>query len=338
MASSNGSPGIRAAVTAVAHHVPPTVRDNHYFEGRLETNDEWIRTRTGIVERRFAEGEGTSDLLLPAARRCLAQRGVTPEEVDVIIVATITPDRVCPSTAAVLQRKLGAWNAWGYDLAAACSGFVYGLVTAAKLVEGGAARKVLLCGADVMTSIIDPQDRNTAVLFGDGGGAVLVEPSDDPEVGVLDSLCRMNGAGEESLMVPAGGSRMPATPATVAERKHFVVQDGATVFKAAVSGMAEVSLTLMERNGLQADDIAWFVPHQANIRILQSVAKRLGFTDDQVMVNLDRFGNTTGGTIPICLSELHERRAVRYGDTVLLAAFGAGFTMGSVLMRWGIHP
>lgn len=334
--TTNNQEQVRACITATAHYAPPRVVENSFFEDRLETTDEWIRTRTGIEQRRMASEGGTSDLIVPAALEAIEARGITPDDIDCIIVATITPDRMCPSTAAAVQRKIGALNAWGFDLSAACSGFIYGLVTAAKLVETGAANRVLLCGADLMTSIIDPEDRNTAILFGDGGGVVIVERSDDPEVGVIDSICRMEGRGEDSLYIPAGGSLMPATPETVAARQHFVIQDGATVFKAAVSGMAEVTAAVMARNDLTAEDIAWFVPHQANIRILQSVAKRLNFDHEKVMVNLNRYGNTTGGTIPLCISEWHAKGLLQYGDRMVLSSFGAGFTMGSILLRWAI--
>ncbi|HET7273736.1 MAG TPA: beta-ketoacyl-ACP synthase III [Longimicrobiaceae bacterium] len=337
MSRNTGGPvAARACITATAHYAPPNVVENSFFEGHLETTDEWIRTRTGIEERRMATSGGTSDLIVPAALEALEARGLSPSDIDCIIVATITPDRLCPSTAAAVQRKIGALTAWGFDLSAACSGFIYGVVTAAKLVESGAARRVLLCGADLMTSIIDPEDRNTAILFGDGGGVVIIEASDDPEIGIIDSCLRMDGRGEDSLFIPAGGSRMPATAETVANRQHYVLQDGPTVFKAAVSGMSEVTATVMRRNDLTADDIDWFVPHQANIRILQSVGKRLGFEPERVMLNLNRYGNTTGGTIPLCLSEWNAAGRIEHGDRLLLSSFGAGFTMGSVYLRWAI--
>jgi 3-oxoacyl-[acyl-carrier-protein] synthase-3 len=326
----------KAAITATGHYVPPDVFPNAWFEQRLDTTDAWIRSRTGIAERHFALEGGTSDLAVPAARRCLEMRGIAPAAVDCIIVATMTPDRLCPSTAAVVQRKLGATNAWGFDLAAACSGFVYGVVTAAKLVESGAARRVLLCGADRMSTVIDPKDRATAVLFGDGAGAVLIEATEDDGVGILGHVCHMDGDGEQALYIPAGGSVMPTSAESIAARRHYVVQEGAAVFKAAVVGMAEVTEELLKRCELHLDDIAWMVPHQANRRIIESVAKRLGLPLDRVVINLDRFGNTVGGTIPIGLSEWNALGRFNYGDRIVLSAFGAGYTSGSVYLRWAM--
>ena len=327
---------MRAAITATGHYLPPDVYPNTYFERQLDTTDAWIRSRTGIAERRFASTGGTSDLIVPAARRCLDTRGISPAAVDCIIVATMTPDRLCPSTAAVVQRKLGAIHAWGFDLAAACSGFVYGLIVATKLIESGAARRVLLCGADRMSSVVNPEDRATAVLFGDGAGTVLIEPVEDELVGILDHVCHMNGEGESSLYIPAGGSVEPANAASVAERRHHVVQDGPAVYKAAVIGMAEVTEEILKRNDVTVADLAWLVPHQANRRIIEAVAKRLGLGLDRVIINLDRYGNTVGATIPIALSEWNERGRFAYGDRIALSAFGAGFTAGSVYLRWAI--
>jgi 3-oxoacyl-[acyl-carrier-protein] synthase-3 len=325
---------MRAAITATGHYLPPDVYPNAYFERQLDTTDAWIRSRTGITERRFASGGGTSDLIVPAARRCLDTRGISPAAVDCIIVATMTPDRLCPSTAAVVQRKLGAINAWGFDLAAACSGFVYGLIVATKLVESGAARRVLLCGGDRMSSVVNPEDRTTAVLFGDGAGTVLIEPVEDESVGILDYVCHMNGEGEASLYIPAGGSVEPAGAASVEEKRHYVVQDGPAVYKAAVIGMAEVTEEILKRNDMTAADLAWLVPHQANGRIIEAVAKRLGLDLDRVIINLDRYGNTVAATIPIALSESNEYGRFAHGDRVVLSAFGAGFTAGSVFLRW----
>jgi 3-oxoacyl-[acyl-carrier-protein] synthase-3 len=327
---------MKAAITAVAHHVPPDVYDNVWFESKIDTTDEWITTRTGIRERHFAFEGGLTDILLPAAQKVLAQRGLTPEDIDVIIVATITGDRVFPSSAAILQRKLGATNAWGFDLAGACSGFLYALVTAAKMVESGAAKRLLLLGGDKMSSILNFEDRTTCVLFGDGGGAVLIEPSEEEGFGVLDHVLRMDGRGEDFLHQPAGGSLRPPSVESVQNREHYVYQEGQTVFKSAVKGMADVSYEIMERNKLTADDVAWLVPHQANLRIIDATAQRMGLSKDKVMINIDRYGNTTAGTIPICLSELHEFKKVRKGDYVVLSSFGAGYTWGSVLVRWSI--
>ncbi len=326
---------MKAAITAVAHNTPETVYDNTWFAERLDTSDEWITTRTGIRERHFGFGIGLTDILLPAAKSVLEQRNLQPSDVDCIIVCTVTADRVFPAAASMLQAKLGAMNAWGFDLAAACSGFLYGVVTAAKLVESGAVRNVLLCGGDMMSSILNFDDRTTCVLFGDGGGAVLIEPSTDG-TGIIDHVLRMDGNGEKHLHMVAGGSLKPATVETVNNREHFVFQEGQAVFKSAVKGMADVSYEIMERNNLTGDDVAWLVPHQANLRIIDATAQRMGLTKEKVVVNIDRYGNTTAGTIPICLSELHQQGKVKAGDNVILASFGAGYTWGAVLLRWSI--
>jgi 3-oxoacyl-[acyl-carrier-protein] synthase-3 len=328
---------MRAAITATGSYVPPDVYTNAHFTAHLETTDEWIRSRTGIVERRFAKDGGTSDLAVEAARRCLDARGVSAATVDSIVVATMTPDRPLPSTAAIVQRKLKAANAWGFDVAAACSGFVYALIAATKLVESGAVKRALVCGADRMSTVIDPTDRATAVLFGDGAGAVLVEPVDDDSVGILDHVCAMDGEGEEALYIPSGGSLRPPSGETIAAREHFVVQDGPAVFKAAVNGMTDITASILARNRLGGDVIDWLVPHQANRRIIEAVAKRLGFDLEKVVVNLDRFGNTVAATIPLGLAELHERGKLAYGDRVVLSAFGAGYTAGAVYLRWAIR-
>jgi 3-oxoacyl-[acyl-carrier-protein] synthase III len=327
---------MRAAITATGHHVPPDVYPNSYFEQHLDTTHEWIQSRTGIAERRFAATGATSDLIVPAAQHCLERRGIAAAALDCVIVATMTPDRPCPSTAAIVQRKLGAVNAWGFDLAAACSGFVYGLVVATKMVEAGTARSILLCGADRMSSIVDSQDRATAVLFGDGAGVVLVEATEDESVGILDHVCHMDGDGEAALYVPAGGSAQPASHDSVNRRQHYVVQDGPAVFRAAVSGMADVTQEILKRNDLQQQDIAWLVPHQANRRIIDAVAKRLGIDPNRVVVNLDRYGNTVAATIPIGLSEWNDAGRFAYGDRIVLSAFGAGFTAGSAYLRWAV--
>jgi 3-oxoacyl-[acyl-carrier-protein] synthase-3 len=327
---------MRAAITATGHHVPADVYTNDHFAGRLETTDAWIRSRTGIVERRFAKNGGTSDLAVAAARRCLEARGISAAALDGIVVATMTPDRPLPSTAAIVQRKLGAVNAWGFDVSAACSGFVYALIAVAKLVESGTLRCALVCGADQMSSVIDPLDRATAVLFGDGAGAVLVEPVEDESVGILDHVCFMDGGGEEALYIPSGGSLRPPSADTVAAREHFVVQDGPAVFKAAVTGMAEVTEAILKRNTLDGDDVDWLVPHQANRRIIEAVARRLGFDLAKVVINIDRYGNTVAATIPLGLSELHEQGRLTYGARVVLSAFGAGYTSGAIYLRWAI--
>ena len=326
----------RAGITSTGLFVPADIVTNEHFTAQLDTSDEWIRSRTGIVERRFARDGATSDLAVAAARKCLDVRGIPPAQVDGILVATMTPDRPLPSTAAIVQRKLGAVHAWGFDVAAACSGFVYALITATKLVETGALRCVLVCGADRMSTVINPRDRATAVLFGDGAGAVLVEPIEDDAVGILDHVCFMDGGGEEALYIPSGGSLTPASARTVAGDEHFVVQDGPAVFKAAVTGMAEVTETILKRNALTGDDLEWLVPHQANRRIIEAVAKRLSLDLDRVVINLDRYGNTVAGTIPIGLSELHESGRLAHGDRVVLSSFGAGFTSGAVYLRWAL--
>ena len=328
---------MRAAITATGHHVPPDVYTNDHFATRLDTTDEWIRSRTGIVERRFAKDGATSDLAVAAARRCLEARGIAPAAVDGIVVATMTPDRPLPSTAAIVQRKLGAANAWGFDVSAACSGFIYALITVAKLVESGALRCALVCGADQMSAVVDPLDRATAVLFGDGAGAVLVEPVADDTVGILDHVCFMDGAGEDALHIPSGGSLRPASAESVAAREHFVVQDGPAVFRAAVTGMTDVTEALLKRTGLAGAEVDWLVPHQANRRIIEAVAKRIGFDLARVVINLDRFGNTVAGTIPLGLSELNAQKRLAYGDRVVLTAFGAGFTSGAIYLRWAIR-
>ncbi len=328
---------MKAHITAVAHYVPPDVLDNQWFASFLDTSDEWIRERTGIVERRFLREGATSDMIVPAAQAALEQRNMTPKEIDCIIVCTVTPDQFFPSTAANVQRKLGASNAWGVDLNAACSGFLYGLWVAAKLVESCGARNVLLCGADKMSSIINYEDRTTCVLFGDGAGVVLLEPSDNDSYGILDAIIRMDGEGGRYLYMPAGGSLRPPSLETVANKEHYVHQDGQTVFKAAVVGMAVVSAAIMERNHLEPDDIAWLVPHQANLRIIDATRRRMGLPEEKVIVNIDRYGNTTAATIPICLSELYHDGKLKVGDNLILASFGAGYTWGSLWLRWSLQ-
>ena len=328
---------MKATITSIAHWVPPDVYDNHWFEERLDTSDEWIKTRTGITERHFLGEGGVTDILAPAAKQALERRGLAPEDVECLIVATVTPDRVFPASAAILQRKIGATNAWGFDLAAACSGFLYALVTAAKLVESGAVKNVLLCSGDKMSAILDFQDRSTSVLFGDGGGCVLLESSESDDEGILDHILRMDGKGEEFLHQKAGGSLKPPSIESVTNREHFVYQEGQAVFKSAVKGMADVSYEIMDRNNLSADDVSWLIPHQANLRIIDATANRMGLSKDKVMVNIDRYGNTTAGTIPICLSELYEQRKIKKGDYIVLSSFGAGYTWGSILVRWSME-
>lgn len=328
---------MKAVITAIAHHVPEGVYDNNWFAQKVDTTDEWIRTRTGITERHFAFEGGLTDIIVPAAEAVLKQRGITAEDIDCIIIATVTPDRIFPSSAAILQRKIGAKNAWGFDLAAACSGFLYALVTASKLIESGASKKLLLVGGDKMSTLLNFEDRTTCVLFGDGCGAVILEPSESDEYGVMDHILRMDGNGEQHLYQKAGGSLHPPTIETVTNKEHHIHQEGQAVFKSAVKGMADVSYEIMERNKLTADDVAWLVPHQANLRIIDATAERMGLSKDKVMINIDRYGNTTAGTIPICLSELYQTNKVHKGDYLVLSSFGAGYTWGSVLLRWSLE-
>ena len=324
----------RAAITSVGYYVPPDVYDNHYFESFLETNDQWIRDRTGIIERRFLKDGATSDLAVPAIRQCLERRGIGADEIDCIIVATVTPDMLFPSTACVVQEKIGATKAWGFDLSAACSAFLFALSTGARFIETGVHSKVLVVGADKMSSILNMNDRNTAILFGDGAGAVLLEPTEDESVGLIDFDLHTDGAGGKYLYMTAGGSLAPATLETVAGNQHFVVQDGRTVFKAAVPGMAAAAEAMFKRNNLTSDDIRWLVPHQANLRIIAATAEWVGLSMEKVMVNIDRYGNTTAATIPICLGEWWERGLIDKGDGIVLVTFGAGYTWGGGYLKW----
>ena len=329
-------PPIRAAVTAVSHYAPEKILSNLDLEKMVDTNDEWIRTRTGISERRILEKGGTSDLAVPAIRKLLEQRGIGPEEIDLLVVCTVTPDMFFPPTACVIQEKIGLKNAWGFDLSAACSGFLYGLVTGSQFIESGAYKKVLVVGADKMSAITDYTDRNTCILFGDAAGAVLLEPSEDYESGVMDHVLYCDGSGGEFLYMKGGGSLNPATHETVDKKYHFIYQDGKAVFKVAVVGMADVSAEIMQRNNLTGDDVDWLVPHQANLRIISACADRMEIDMSKVMVNIDRYGNTTAATIPLCLSEWWQNGQLRKGQNLVLSAFGAGYTWGAVWLRWTI--
>jgi 3-oxoacyl-[acyl-carrier-protein] synthase-3 len=314
--------------------VPERIVTNADLEKIVNTNDEWIRSRTGIEQRRWAPpGTATSELALPAARDCLDRRGLDPAELDLIVVATVTPDTLFPATACNLQDKLKARRAWGFDISAACSGFVYALTMGAQFVETGAHDKVLVVGADVMTSILDMQDRTTCVLFGDGAGAVLVEPSED-DTGILDFYHEVDGAGGCHLHMPAGGSARPTTHETVDERMHYIRQDGAYVFKYAVRKFAEASRHLLERNHLVPGDVDLFVAHQANARIIDAASERLGLPESKVVKNIHRYGNTTAATIPLALGTALDEGRLHKGDLVLMASVGAGFTVGSLLLRW----
>jgi len=326
-----------ATITSIAHYLPPDVYPNSYFEKYLETTDEWIQTRSGIKERRFAKEGATSDLIIPAALECIEKRGIDKNEIDTILVATVTPDHMFPNTAAVVQHKLGIKNCWGFDISAACSGFVFAIVTAASLVNSGVSKRVLLCGADKMSSIVNFNDRGQAILFGDGAGVCLIEKSDDDNYGILDQILYIDGAGGQYLKQVAGGSYKPASIESVQNNEHYIYQDGQSVFKAAVIGMADVSVEIMKKNNLTSDDIAWLVPHQANLRIISATADRMGIGKDKVMVNIDKYGNTTAATIPICLSEWHENGKIKKGDNIILASFGAGFTWGAAYLKWNMN-
>lgn len=324
---------ITAAITSVGGYVPEYRLTNQILETFVETNDEWIRTRTGIEERRILKGEGlgTSDLAMGAVQEIFKKRGITPDEIECVIVATVTPDMVFPSTANVLSDKMGMKNAYGFDISAACSGFLYGLTLGASLIESGRYKNVIVVGADKMSSIVDYNDRATCIIFGDGAGAVLLERSKEPN-GIMDSILKSDGSGREFLHMKAGGSLKPASVETVMAREHYVHQEGQSVFKFAVKGMADVSYELMQRNNLTADDIAWLVPHQANLRIIDATASRMNLPKEKVMINIQKYGNTTAGTIPLCLWEWENR--LNKGDNIILAAFGGGFTWGATWVKW----
>jgi len=324
---------ITAAVTAVGTYLPPDRLTNADLEKLVDTNDEWIRTRTGIEERRILKdpAKATSDMATEAARACLDKAGIGPEDVDCILVATVTPDMLFPATACLVQHKLGASNAWGYDISAACSGFLYALTTGAKLIESGMHKRVLVIGADTMSRIIDYTDRTICVLFGDGAGAVLLEPTTDG-TGLLDTVQYVDGSGVAALRQLGGGSLHPATHETVDARLHYARQDGKTVFKRAVVGMADAAAEIMERNDLGPDDVRYLVPHQANLRIIDATARRMGVGEDKVMVNIAKYGNTTAATLPLCLGDWEAD--LRKGDNLVLAAFGGGFTWGASWLKW----
>lgn len=333
MSSSQAGP-VGAKITALGCYVPPRVLTNQDLERMVDTNNEWILQRVGIRERHIAAPEmATSDMAVLAACSALSQRGIPGSEIEAILLCTVTPDMMFPSTACLVQNRIGAKGAWGFDLVAACSGFVYGLTTAAHLVMAGAHKKVLVIGADTMSRIIDYTDRSTCVLFGDAAGAMLVEPA-EPGEGFLGFLNEIDGAGGEYLKMPAGGSRMPASAETVANRLHYVKQEGQQVFKYAVTKLYEVCSDLLAKHGLTPKDIKLLIPHQANLRIIQAAATRLGLADEQVIVNIDRFGNTTAATIPLAARDALESGRLKKGDLVLFAAVGAGYTVGANLWRW----
>ena len=327
----------RAKISALGTYVPPRVLTNADLEKMVETNDQWIVERTGIRERHILEkGLATSDMAVEAAKQCLAERGIGPTEVEAIIVATVTPDMLFPATACLVQDKLGAKGAWGFDLSAACSGFVYALQMGCKLVESGSHSKVLVIGADTMSSILDYTDRATCILFGDGAGAVLIEPAAEGEIGMVDFLHEIDGSGGCSLCMPAGGSLHPPSAETVAKKMHYVHQDGQAVYKYAVRKMAEVTEKVLERSGIKGADLGCFIPHQANKRIILSTAERLGLSLERVIINIDRYGNTTAATIPLAMHTAREEGRLKKEDLVLIASVGAGFTAGASLLRWEI--
>lgn len=326
---------IRATITAVGGYVPEDKLTNFDLEKMVETNDEWIRSRTGIEERRIlkGEGKGSSDMAVPAVQEILKKRIIDPTEIDCLICATVTPDMVFPATANIICDKIGATNAWGYDMSAACSGFLFALTTGAMYIESGRFKKVVVVGVDKMSAIVDYTDRATCIIFGDGAGAVLLEATEDKSVGIKDSILKSDGSGRHYLHMKAGGSLKPASAETVLNKEHFAYQEGQAVFKFAVKGMADVSAELLERNGLTGDDIAWLVPHQANLRIIDATANRMGLDKEKVMINIQKYGNTTAATLPLCLWDWESQ--LKKGDNIVLAAFGGGFTWGATLITWG---
>ncbi|MBI4931072.1 MAG: ketoacyl-ACP synthase III [Bacteroidetes bacterium] len=324
---------LQACITAVHGYVPDYVLSNEVLETMVDTNSEWIETRTGVKERRILTGKGlgTSDMAVEAIKCLLKKKNITPEEIDMIIVGTVTPDHIFPSTSNIICDKLGAKNAWGYDISAACSGFLFSLETGRQFIETGKYKKVIVVGTDKMSAIVDYSDRATCIIFGDGAGAVLLEPNTEG-FGIVDSILRVDGSGKKYLFQQGGGSVQPPTLRSVANREHFIYQEGQAVFKFAVKGMADVSAEIMERNNLKGDDVAWLVPHQANKRIIDATANRMGVSSEKVMLNIHRYGNTTSGTIPLCLWDYEKQ--MRKGDNIILSAFGGGFTWGAIYMKW----
>jgi len=330
---------LRAAIVSIGSAVPPRAVSSAALAHRLDVTDEWIHSRTGIRERHIASAGGVSELIVPAAVQCIERRGITADDVDCVIVATTTPDYLFPPTAAIVQGKLGARRAWGFDLSAACSGFAYALLVGEGLIATGRARRVLLCAGERMSAITNPADRGTSILFGDAATAVLLEPATaDDEGGVIDSVCRTDPVDPALLYMPAGGSARPASLESVLQREHYVMQDGPAVFRAAVEGLSGMTSVLLERNRLGVDDIDWFIPHQANRRIIDAVARRVGVPAEKVASNIDHYGNTAATSIPLCIAEWYERGNLRRGDRVVLASFGAGFTMSAIYLRWSMAP
>jgi 3-oxoacyl-[acyl-carrier-protein] synthase-3 len=326
---------IRAKISALGTYVPPRLLTNADLERMVDTSNEWIMTRVGIRERHIVDkGVATSDLATEAARKALAQRGLAPTDIETIIVGTVTPDMFFPSTACVVQDKLGAKGAWGFDISAACSAFLYSIQVAAQFISTGAHKRVMAIGSDVMSSIIDYTDRATCVIFGDGAGAAILEPAEDDSVGLIDFIHEVDGSGGQYLYMPGGGSKHPSSKETIEKRMHYVHQDGQQVFKFAVRKQTELCLKLLERNGLKGSDVDVFIPHQANLRIINATAERLGLRPEAVVVNIDRYGNTTAGTIPLAMNTAIEEGRLKKGSLVLLASVGAGFTIGATLLRW----
>ena len=327
---------MRAAITSVGGYVPSKVVTNKDLEKLVDTSDEWIQSRTGIKERRKMEdGTATSDICVAAINQIVEKRGLDVKDIDLIIVATVTPDHVFPATANVVSDKIGAINAWGYDVSAACSGFLYALETGAKFIECGKHKKIIVCGADKMSAIVNYEDRNTCIIFGDGGGAVLLEPTEDADAGIVDGILRSDGSGREFLHQKAGGSLKPPTHETIDAREHYVHQEGKTVFKFAVTNMAQVSRDIMDRNNLSGEDVDYLAAHQANLRIIDATANRMELKPEKVLINIEKYGNTTAGTIPLLLSDFESR--FKKGDNIILAAFGGGFTWGAIYLKWAYN-
>lgn len=328
---------IRAAITGVQGYVPDYILTNKELETMVDTTDEWITSRTGISERHILKGEdqGTSVMAIEAVKGLLEKTNTRPEEIDLLICATVTPDMLFPATANLITDAIGAKNAFGYDILAACSGFLYAVATGSKFIESGQYKKVVIVGADKMSSIVDYSERTTCIIFGDGAGAVMLEPTNG-ELGIRDHILRSDGSGAQHLHMKAGGSRRPPSAATIAAKEHFVYQEGSAVFKFAVTNMADVSAEIMEKNNLTGDDVAWLVPHQANKRIIDATANRMGVGKEKVMLNIHKYGNTTSGTIPLCLWDYEKQ--LKKGDNLILAAFGGGFTWGSIWVKWAYNP
>lgn len=326
---------ITAAITGVHGYLPEKILSNKDLEKMVDTSDEWIVSRTGIKTRHLLEdGKGTSDMGAEAVKSLLKKKGIAPEEIDLLICATVTPDFPFPATANIISDKVGLVNAWSFDINAACSGFIYALITGSQFIETGKYKKVIVIGADKMSSIIDYEDRSTCIIFGDGGGAVLLEPNEEG-FGVIDSVLHSDGDGRKYLHMPGGGSVNPASKKTVENKMHYVQQDGQPVFKAAVKNMADVSVHIMEKNNLTADDVSWLVPHQANLRIIDATANRMGLSKEKVMINIQKYGNTTAGTLPLCLWDWESQ--LKKGDNIILSAFGGGFTWGAIYLKWAYN-